>query len=45
MGQARGYASQAKGVAIEAFGEAKTIVKDVRKSGLSGLVNYFTKPG
>jgi hypothetical protein len=43
--QAKGIAHQAQGVAIEAFGEAKTIVRDVRNKGLGGLVGYFTKGG
>lgn len=37
--QARGIASQAKDVVLETFGEAKTIVKDVSKKGLQGLVS------
>lgn len=34
---ARGMASQAKGVALEALGEAKTIVQEMKRSGLSGV--------
>ena len=33
--QARGMASTAKGVAMEALDEAKTIVKDLKKKGIS----------